>query len=395
MAHPFAPTDPAFVADPYPALAELRAAGRPVWHDELGLWLAARHADVDAVLRDRRLGRVFAARSPREQLGRFNQLHVDSLLDSEPPQHTRLRRLLAPSFGRRRLERLRAGVRRTAEQLIGSALSRGGPIDLIADYAAPLPVAVIASLLGVPTAEWHLLRPWSNAIVAMYEYDVSDADRAAAARACAEFAGYLEELVAHRRRAPAEDLISDLLAKVGGDPEALSLDEMVANCVLLLNAGHEASVNTLGNGMLAMLRAPDQLAALRSAPGLLPSAIEEMVRFDGPLQMFERTAYDDVDIAGSTIHKGQKIAALLGAADRDEAIFHRPDAFLVRRDPNPHMGFGAGIHFCLGAPLARLELAESLPVLLAAMPSITVAEEPTYRPHFVIRGLERLILSPT
>lgn len=388
----FAPQDAGFIADPYPVFDELRAAGRPLWHDELQIWLACRHADADAVLRDRRLGRVFRPRTPTDTFARFNQLHVDSILDSEPPQHTRLRRLVAPSFARGRLERLRAGVRRTAEQLIAAARDRGGPIDLIADYAAPLPVAVIAQLLGVPDADRHLLRPWSNAMVKMYEYGPSEQLRAAAVRASAEFADYLERLVAERRAAPQGDLVSDLVAQLG---DRLSVDELVANCVLLLNAGHEASVNTLGNGMLGLFRTPDQLDLLRAnVAALLPTAIEELVRYDGPLQMFERTAYEDVEIAGVMVHEGQKIAALLGAADRDPEVFADPAAMRVDRDPNPHIGFGAGIHFCLGAPLARLELTESLPVLLSALPRMTLAEEPVYRPHFVIRGLQSLVVDP-
>ncbi len=379
------PRDPAFVADPYPVFDELRRAGRPLWHDGLGLWLAFRHADADAVLRHRRAGRVFADREPLADFDVFNRLHRDSILDSEPPQHTRLRRLVQGAFARGHVERLRGPVQRIADALLDRVVDRG-VCDLLADYAAPLPVGVIAELLGVPESDRHLLRPWSNAMVKMYEYDRPPELEVAARRACAEFDSYLRELAAERRRRPREDLVSHL----AGVPD-LSDDELVANCVLLLNAGHEASVNVFGNGLWALLRHPAQLARLRAdLEGLLPPAMEELTRYDAPLQLFERTAYDDIDIGGVTVRRGQKIAALIGSANRDPSVFSDPGVLDVGRDPNPHLGFGAGIHFCLGAPLARLELSISLPTLLRRLPGIELAAEPAYLPHFVIRGLQSL-----
>jgi len=388
----FDPTSASFVADPYPVFAALRRAGRPLWHDQLGMWLAFSYADVDAVLRSRKLGRMFVRRRPEAVFGTFNQLHVDSMLDSEPPDHTRRRRLVQGEFARGRMQRLRTTVARAADRLLDEALA-GGELDLVADYAAPLPVTVIAELLGVPEGDRRLLRPWSNAIVKMYEYRQTDEQRAAAVRAAGEFAGYLRELAVRRRAEPADDLVSHLAGRIAGGE--LSEDELVANAALLLNAGHEASVNVLANGMLALLDRPAELDRLRAGlPGLLPTAIEELVRFDAPLQLFERTAYDDVVLGGVTVRAGQKIAALLGSANRDPAVFADPDRLDVGRDPNPHLGFGAGIHFCLGAPLARLELEVSLPTLLRRLPALELAARPVRRPNFVIRGLDALRVRP-
>jgi cytochrome P450 len=386
----FDPRDPEFVADPYPVFDELRSHGRPLWHEGLQMWLACTHADANAVLRERALGRLFRRRLPEETYGRFNQLHVDSILDSEPPKHTRLRRMVQNSFARGHVARLREPVQRLSDDLLDAALDRaldsGGVIDLLADYAAPLPVGVIAELLGIPAADRHLLRPWSNAIVKMYELERGPEMESAAVQASEEFHDYVLDLAAARRRSPQPDLVTDLTSVQG-----LSDDELVANAVLLLNAGHEASVNVLGNGMLALFHRPQELRRLRDdLDGLLPTATEELIRYDAPLQLFERTAYVDVDIGGVTVLAGQKIAALLGSANRDPAVFDAPDRLDVGREPNPHLGFGAGIHFCLGAPLARLELQISVPTLLRRVPRMELAEEPERRPQFVIRGLRSL-----
>jgi cytochrome P450 len=273
---------------------------------------------------------------------------------------------------------------------VADAGADGSPVDLLRAYAEPLPVAVIAELLGIPDSDRGALRPWSNAIVKMYEYAVSAEQRQAAEQASAEFVGYLRDLVARRRQAPADDLVSSLVAVSAADGSRLSEDELVTTCTLLLNAGHEASVNVVGNGVLALLRHPAELARLRSDPALVPTAVEEMIRYDAPLQLFERTATEDVEIGGVTVTAGQKIAALLGSANRDPAAFADPDRFDVGRDDNPHIGFGAGIHFCLGAPLARVELQVSLGTLLRRFPRLAPAGTPVRRPEFVIRGLRTL-----
>ena len=379
-------TDPGFVSDPYPYFDRARGPA-PVWDDGLGMFLAYRHADADAVLRDRKLGRLWTLRWPTEALDDFTLLHVHSMLENEPPVHTRLRRLVAAAFGRSQVERLRARIAVVA----GSLADRlDGTVDLVPAYAEPLPVAVIASLLGVPDADRELLRPWSNAIVKMYEYDVPPAVRVAAEAAAGEYVAYVRSLIALRRRSPGPDILSDLIALRDTDGSRLSEDELVATAVLLQMAGHEASVNVVGNGVLALLSHPAELARLRADRSLLPAAVDELIRFDSPLQLFERTAREPVTISGVTVSEGAKIAALLGSANRDPAVFASPDDLDVGRDPNPHLGFGAGLHYCLGAPLARVELQVSLGVLLDRFPSWSLAGDPARRPEFVLRGLSSL-----
>jgi cytochrome P450 len=394
---PFDVRDPAFVADPYVAFAAARQQGSLLWHDGLGQAVALTHRAADVVLRERRLGRVFAPREPEPDWRTFNWLHADSILDSEPPKHTRLRRLVAAAFGRGHVERLRPRVAELAEGLLDEcdvALADSGSFDVLSDYAEPLPVLVIAELLGWPEADRHLLRPWSQAIVRMYEVDRTPEQEAAARAACGEFADYVRDLAAHRRADPRDDLVTHLVqVRDGGDK--LDDHELIATVVLLLNAGHEASVNGFGNGIVSLLSVPDQLDTLRrnvSDPALVALAVEEMLRHDSPLHLFERTATQDVELElpdrTVRIPKGHKVAALLGAANRDPEVFADPDRFVVDRTPNPHLAFGAGIHFCLGAPLARLELQTSVPALLRRYPALEPAAAPTRRPTFVLRGYE-------
>ena len=380
--------DPDFIADPYPGLAELRQQGRPVWSDELGIFLAATHQDANQVLRTRSLGRIFHAKEPQDQWHTFNYLHADSILDSEPPKHTRLRSLVTKAFNPKKIDSLRPAVATIVDSLLDEleeAFARGDA-DLIHHFAEPLPVRVIASLLGFPPEDEHLLRPWSQAIVKMYEVLPSESDQAEAKSAADEFAAYVEKLMVERKGTPGTDLISDL-AQVEDGGDRLSATELIATCVLLLNAGHEAGVNGLGNGMVEALRRPDQMAHLRSHPNeVTPTAIEEFLRFDSPLHLFERTATEDTDIGGVTVGQGQKIAALIGSANRDETVFANSDQMDLTRDPNPHIGFGAGIHFCIGAPLARMEMSVALPKLMERFPALDLAGDPTSRGTFVLRG---------
>ena len=388
--------DPAFIADPYAGLKELRNLGKPVWHEGLGIFLAACHRDANDVFRNKSLGRIFIDKKPEFEWETFNWLHSDSILDSEPPKHTRLRALVAKAFNRNKIEGMRPAIQRITHELLDAIdvkVKSGENFDLIADYAEPLPVKIIADLLGFPESEEHLLRPWSQAIVKMYEVSPSLQYQREAKVAAGEFADYVRTLAEERKKNPGSDLITDL-AMVEENGEKLNMHELVATAVLLLNAGHEASVNAFGNGMVEVLRRPDQSALLRKDPrGITERALEEFMRFDAPLQLFERTATKDTELGGVAIEAGQKIAALIGSANRDSTVFENADEMDVTRDPNPHIGFGAGIHFCLGAPLARLEMGVSLPALWEKYPNMSLASEPVRRPTFVLRGYERVEIS--
>ncbi|MBT2399415.1 cytochrome P450 [Streptomyces sp. ISL-100] len=398
MAETFDPWSPSFVADPYPAYAELRAGGRAHWYEPTRQWLIPHHADVSALLRDRRLGRTYLHRFTHEEFGRtppapghepFHVLNDSGMLDLEAPDHTRIRRLVSKAFTPRTVEQLAPAVRRLAAELVGEFVAQGGG-DLLSAVAEPLPVAVIAEMLGIPESDRGLLRPWSADICGMYELNPPEETARRAVRASVEFSAYLRDLIAVRREQPGQDLISALIAahEEGGD--RLSEQEMISTCVLLLNAGHEATVNTTANGWWTLLRHPEQLAALRADHGLLPTAVEELLRYDTPLQLFERWVLDDIEVGGTVIPRGSEVALLFGSANRDPAAFARPEAFDLARSDNPHVSLGAGIHYCLGAPLARLELTSSFGELLRRAPSMRLAEEPEWKPGFVIRGLREL-----
>ncbi|KOG86334.1 cytochrome P450, partial [Streptomyces varsoviensis] len=343
--------------------------------------------------------RTYLHRFGHEEFGRsappdwhepFHTLNDNGLLDLEAPDHTRLRRLVSKAFTPRMVERLAPYVHRTADELVTALLADGGG-DLVATVAEPLPVAVIAEMLGVPAADRGLLRPWSAAICGMYELNPGEDTARAAVRASAEFSAYLRHLIAVRRAEPGEDLISALIAAYE-EGDRLSEQEMVSTCALLLNAGHEATVNTTGNAWLALFRHPEQLTALRADHSLLPGAVEELMRFDTPLHLFERWVLDDIEVAGVHLPRGSEVALLLGSANRDPARFDRPDALDLTRPDVPHLSLGAGIHYCLGAPLARLELAAVFGALLRRAPGLRLAAEPEWKPNFVIRGLRELLV---
>ncbi|MFH8292681.1 cytochrome P450 [Streptomyces sp. NPDC018059] len=394
----FTPAAPEFVADPYPAYARLRAAGRAHYNAPTGQWLIPHHADVRALLRDRRLGRTYLHRFTHEEFGRpapppehepFHVLNDNGMLDLEAPTHTRIRRLVAKAFTPRTVEELRRYVEELADGLVRGLVADGGG-DLAARVAEPLPVAVIAQMLGIPESDRPLLRPWSAAICGMYELNPSEETAARAVTASLEFTAYLRELIAARRARPGDDLISGLIAAYE-DGQSLSEQEMISTCVLLLNAGHEATVNATVNGWYALLRHPDQLAALRADPDrLVPTAVEELLRYDTPLQLFERWVLDDIEIGGTVIPRGSELALLFGSANHDPAVFVRPGELDLARRDNPHISFSAGIHYCIGAPLARVELAASMRALLRWAPALRLAGEPRRAPGFVIRGFWEL-----
>ncbi|WP_369390864.1 cytochrome P450 [Streptomyces sp. CG1] len=394
----FDPWDPAFLADPYPAYAELRARGRVIRYEATDQWLVPHHADVSALLRDRRLGRTYQHRFSHEEFGRsapppehepFHTLNDHGMLDLEPPDHTRIRRLVSKAFTPRTVERLQSYVQDLASDLVAGLVRDGGG-DLLTDVAEPLPVAVIAEMLGIPEGDRGQLRPWSADICGMYELNPSEETAAKAVRASVEFSEFLRELIAARRKEPGEDLISGLIAAHDEDDDRLTEQEMISTAVLLLNAGHEATVNATVNGWWALFRNPGQLAALRADHSLIPSAIEELMRYDTPLQLFERWVLDDIEIDGTTIPRGAEIAMLFGSANHDPAVFTDPDRLDLTRTDNPHISFSAGIHYCIGAPLARIELAASMTALLQQAPTLAPAAEPERKPNFVIRGLQGL-----
>jgi cytochrome P450 len=399
----FHPYEPAFSADPYPVYARLRER-TPVFRSErLGMTLFTRHADIRSLLLDGRFGRTLDHVTPGDELERqrreagwerlpsYSRYVRVNLLEMEGANHTRIRRLVSAALNPRLIRSLRGRIQQVVDELLASLLPRGR-MEFVEDLATPLPVFMIAELLGWPAEERHRLRPWSAAIVRLYEADHSAQDAARAETATAEFAAMLGALADARAQSPREDLISGLVSVVDGG-ERLSRDELIATCMLLLNAGHEATVNAAGNGVLALLRHPDQLATLRSNPALLPGAIDEMVRFDAPLQLFHRFVLEDLEFAGFEMRRGDKAGLLYGSANRDPAAFERPDAFDVTRQANRHLGFGTGNHFCLGAPLARLELEVLFATLLRVLPDLGLDEEtPTFRPGLVFRGLKALRL---
>ncbi|MEU3878218.1 cytochrome P450, partial [Streptomyces sp. NPDC029704] len=264
--------------------------------------------------------------------------------------------------------------------------------DLIARVAEPLPVTVIAEMLGIPACDRPLLRPWSADICGMYELNPGEETARRAVRASEEFSAYLRELTAARRARPGTDLVSALIA-AHDRGERLTEQEMVSTCALLLNAGHEATVGSIGNAWWALFRNPGQLAALRADPALLPRAVDELLRYDTPLHLFERWVLEDIEIAGTRIPRGHEVALLLGSANHDPARFTDPARLDLTRADNPHLSFGAGIHYCLGAPLARAELLAVHGELLRRAPALRPLREPLRKPGFVIRGLQELLVT--
>ncbi len=393
--------DPAFIADPYPVLNELREATPIFLNPNTGQWTLTRFQDVFETLRDRRLGRSYSHLFTHAEVGKpepdprwaaFHQHERWSLLCLEPPDHTRLRRLVSKVFTPRAVTALRPALAGFSEELLDRCADLG-EFDLLADYAQPYSVAVICSMLGVPRSDTQLLLDWSHAIVKMYELSTSEAVRVAANQAAADYTDYTKALIAEKRRSPDGLLISELV-RVEDEGDTLSEDEIVSTTMVLLEAGHEATVNTLGNGMRAFMHHPQEWRRVVDGDVDTKTAVEEMLRWDSPLQLFERWVLEPgVEIAGQTFEVGQEVAMLFGAAERDPRRFAGADTFDAGRGDPAHIAFGGGIHFCVGAPLARQEIEVSLAGLAKRFPGLRLVEEPSYHPTFVIRGLTALRLA--
>ena len=392
----FDPLLPEFVADPYPFYARLRTED-PVHQSPMGLWVLTRYDDVARVLRDPSFGRkgfdlLLEARFGTEpgQPGL-----ATSMLFRDPPDHTRLRTLVSKAFTPRVIEGLRPHI----QQIVDGLLDRvrdARAMDLIADLALPLPVIVISEMLGVPAADRDRFRQWSldiarslDAIALPVGPEVIERGNAAR-RALVD---YFRGLIAERRRRPRADLLTGLIAaEEQGD--TLSPPELLATLVLLLVAGHETTVNLIGNGTLALLRHPEQLKKLRAEPSRIGNAVEELLRYDSPVQRTARITTTEVELAGQPLAKGTMVITALGAANRDPAQFAEPDRLDVTRRDVRHISFGHGIHFCLGAPLARVEGQVAIGALLRRMPDLALAEPtPEWRESSVLRGLKRLRVS--
>jgi cytochrome P450 len=391
----FNPMDPEFVADPYPMYHRLRAED-PVHHSPLGFWVLTRYPDVLAMLRDPRLIKEPIAAFVAARFGVAVPPGLGlSMLDRDPPDHTRLRGLVSKAFTPRALERLRPEIQQIVDGLLDEVRGRGS-MDLIEEFAYPLPVRVICEMLGVPVKDHERFKAWGLDIARGLDAIMLPPDSPVGQRSVSgrrALAEYFRELIAERRAAPRDDMLSALIAaEEAGD--TLNEEELLATCILLLVAGHETTVNLIGNGTLALLRHPAELRKLRDNPGLIGSAVEELLRFDGPVQRTARIPSEDITIGGQTIGKGEMVMPFLGAADRDPTQFPDPDRLDITRSDNRHIAFGMGIHFCLGAPLARMEGQIAINTLLARLPRLTLAtDQPRFRQSLTLRGLEALPVS--
>jgi cytochrome P450 len=387
----FNPMDPAFVADPYPTYRRLRAED-PVHHSPLGFWVLTRYDDVVAALRDPRLAKEAIAGFIAARFGAPVPAMGLSMLDRDPPDHTRLRSLVSKAFTPRVVEGLRPRVQEIVDGLL-ERVRGAGSMDLIEEFAYPIPVIVICEMLGVPVEDHERFKGWSLDIARGLDSIMLPPDSEVPRRSIASrnaLADYFRELIARRRASPRADMLSGLIAaEEAGDK--LSENELLATCILLLIAGHETTVNLIGNGTLALLRHPDQLHRLREDPGLIGSAVEELLRFDGPVQRTARIPSEDVVIDGQTIAKGEMVMPFIGAADRDPAQFPEPDRLDITRADNRHIAFGWGIHFCLGAPLARIEGQIAINSLVQRLPKLALATDaPEFRQSLTLRGLKSL-----
>jgi cytochrome P450 len=388
---------PEFRTNPYPFYHQLRSLDRVLWMPGMlgrGAYLVSGHQECSAVLKDNRFGKEAHKVLPPEEVAKTRLLSAQtgpkSMLMSDPPTHTRLRGLVNQAFTPRVLERLRPHIEEIADQLIDEMAGQK-QVDLIEAFAFPLPIVVIAELLGVPAKDRTQFKVWSNPIAALTDPTATPQMMADAMNVMPELSDYLSQIIAERRREPRQDLIT-ALTQAHDQGDKLSADELLITCRLLLIAGHETTVNLIGNGMLALLRHPEQKEWLAAHPEGTPAAIEELLRYDSPVQLTNRIAFEDVTVGSHTIEKGQQVVTLLGAANRDPEMYAEPDRLdLTRKNAGTHLSFAQGIHYCLGAPLARMEGQIAISALLRRLPQMTlVPGELQYRGNITLRGLKAL-----
>ncbi len=378
--------------DPYPTWAFIRRH-EPIHHSPDGTWVLTRYDHAAAVLRDPRFssnparlaGGVDQLASPLRQAG------ANVMLFSDPPDHTRLRGLVSQAFTPRTVDSLKPRIERLVDELLDAVVDRGdGELDVLADLAYPLPTVVICELLGVPVADRENFKNGASGVSRLLDNYLEDAARTEAMVAGMELFRYITDLVEERRARPGTDVLSALLA-AEAEGDRLTHAELLNTVVLLFVAGFETTMNLLGNGMLALLRNPSEIDRLRADPTLVRLAVEELIRYDGPVHVTARIATTDLQIGGERIREGEQVAVTLGAANRDPDQFPDPDRLDVGRTPNRHLGLGGGPHFCLGATLARIEAQVAFGAVLRRFPYLELAtERPTFRDHFVVRGLNQL-----
>lgn len=402
MSVDYEPKNPAVIADPFPALRRLQAEDPVHWSRALGSWVLTRYDHVKMALADPRFSadRIspfleHAERRGHAPLGELGRTVGLWAVFNDPPTHTRLRAVMNRAFTSRAVEAVRPRVQEIVDELLARVLPTGR-IDLITDFAYPLPITVIGGLIGVAREDAERLKQWSDDLAAFVGSAVAAPDKyARATRSVREMADYFRRLADVRRARPTGDLMSALVTAgqltAGQRGDALTDDELIATCVLLLFAGHETTTNVIGNGMLALLRHPSEYAAWRDDLSLTATAVEELLRYDGPGQALVRIAATDVVLDGQRIARGDRVFLMINAANRDPRRFADPDRLDLRRDPNPHITFGHGIHYCVGAPLARLELSIAMPALVRRLPGLAVTDAPLeWIDSLVFRGVRSL-----
>lgn len=387
---------PEFHQDPYPLYERMRRE-HPVYRSSQGIWYLTGYADVDATLRDPRLSkdharmrRWYGQRTGSEDLNRLRDRFGRSMLHADPPDHTRLRKLANKAFTARRTEGLRLRIEAIVDELLDAAIAAGPTMELIGAFAYPLPITVICELIGVPPDDRQRVRTWSRQLVNQTEAVLPPDACQRVGQAADEFEDYLRDLLDRRRAEPADDILSTLVAVAESD-ERLTENELISTCYLLLVTGHETTVNLIGNGTLALLRHPDQLRRLQQDPALIRSAVEELLRYDNSVQRVTRIVVGQVEVGGQTLDDGEFVSPVVAAANRDPEWFPDPNRLDLGRTHNRHLSFGNGPHFCLGAPLARLEGEVAIGALVRRLPALQLDTDTVeWRPKPALRGLERL-----